>query len=95
MMTMTSETRAHRRSVSYGVTLTFETLAATAEPATRMRAEEQTLLRVIDGLVLLAIDGDERLLAPGEEAIVPARAPHRLASVAGEARLVMDFRPAR
>jgi quercetin dioxygenase-like cupin family protein len=74
-----------------GAELTFETLVADRAPL-RRRAEE-TLIRVLDGTVRLTVDGYERLLAIGDEAIVPAGAPHRLASASGgPARLVSGSR---
>jgi mannose-6-phosphate isomerase-like protein (cupin superfamily) len=77
-------------SVSYGTTLTFETL--TAEAPLRVRPLEDTLMRVIDGVVSLRFDGDEHLLSPGGEAIVPAGVHHTMCAVSGQARIVMGFR---
>lgn len=83
-------------AVSHGVALTFETLAETCgEVPLRLHRRADTLLRVIDGIVRLTVDGQERLLGIGDEAIVPARAAHRIASAGGEARLVSGLRPAR
>jgi quercetin dioxygenase-like cupin family protein len=77
-----------------GVVLTFETLDA-AEAPLRMQPSDDTLLRIIDGLVRLTVDGVERVLGIGDEAIVPAGAAHRLAALAGGARVVSGLRPAR
>ncbi len=77
-------------AVSYGATLTFETL--TAEAALRLRPDEDTLLRVIDGVARLRFDGEEHVMGPGGEAIVPAGFHHTLCAVSGEARIVMGFR---
>jgi mannose-6-phosphate isomerase-like protein (cupin superfamily) len=81
-------------SVSHGATLTFETVGAGAAPV-RVRPVEDVLLRVIAGGVRLTVGAHERLLGAGDEAIVPAGAQHRIAGVAGEARLLMGFRGAR
>jgi hypothetical protein len=85
-------TSSRSDSVSYGITLTFETL--TADAPLRLRPLEDTLLRVIDGVVSLRFDGDEHLLGPGGEAIVPAGFHHTMCAVSGEARIVMGFRRA-
>lgn len=81
-------------AVTYGAALTFETLAGEDGPL-RVRPAGDTLLRVIGGAVRLTVDGVERLLGAGDEAVVPAGVPHRLASVGGEARFVTGVRPAR
>jgi len=89
--------RARRRVATDGAALTFETLAAYdgVMPPLRIRPDEATLLRVVSGSVRLVLQGEERVLGPGDEAIVPAGHPHRLASAGGaEARVVMDFRAA-
>ena len=78
--------------VSYGTTLTFETL--TAESALRLRPDEDTMLRVIDGVARLRFDGEEHVMSPGGEAIVRAGHAHRLVGIGGEARCVMGFRAA-
>ena len=78
-------------SVSFGAKLTFESLRG-AETPERLRPHEDTLLRVIDGVVRLTVAGAERLLGPGDEAIVAAGAPHRLAGAGGEAHVMMGFR---
>jgi quercetin dioxygenase-like cupin family protein len=57
-----------------------------------MQPDAATLLRVIDGLVRLTVGGTERVLGIGDEAIVRAGQPHRIASLAGDARVVMGFR---
>jgi quercetin dioxygenase-like cupin family protein len=85
--------RASSAPVSHGAALVFETVDTGAAPL-RVRPFEDVLLRVIDGVVRLTIDAQERLLGTGDEAIVPAGEPHRIAGVAGEARLVMGFRAA-
>jgi quercetin dioxygenase-like cupin family protein len=82
--------------VTDGARLMFETLeAGAAAVPLRVEAAHDVLVRVVAGLVCLTVGGDERLLAVGEEAVVPAGAPHRLASAGGEARLVSGLRPAR
>jgi len=85
---------ASRAAVTDGAALTFETVAAfdDAAPPLRISPDETTLLRVIDGVVRLTVDNVERLLGTGDEAIVAAGHPHRIAGVAGEARFVMGFR---
>jgi mannose-6-phosphate isomerase-like protein (cupin superfamily) len=80
-------------SVSYGTTLTFETLSE--EAPLRLRPSEDTLMRVIDGVVALRYDGDEKILSPGGEAIVPAGFHHTMGAVSGQARIVMGFRRSR
>jgi len=80
-------------SVSYGTTLTFETLSE--EAPLRLRPSEDTLMRVIDGVVALRYDGDEKILSPGGEAIVPAGFHHTMGAVSGQARIVMGFRRPR
>jgi len=76
-----------------GAELTFETLVADRAPL--RRCADETLIRVLDGVVRLTVDGCERLLQIGDEAIVPAGAPHRLAGAGGPARLLSGSRPAR
>ena len=84
-------------SVSHGAALTFETLVASSGDAapTRLRPTYDTLLRVIAGVVHLGIGSERRLLCAGDEAIIPAGAPHRIASAEGEARFVTGFRSTR
>jgi mannose-6-phosphate isomerase-like protein (cupin superfamily) len=84
-------------SVSHGASLTFETLVASSGdgPPTRLRPSCDTLLRVIAGVVDLGIGSDRRLLCTGDEAIIPAGAPHQIASAGGEARFVTGFRSTR
>jgi mannose-6-phosphate isomerase-like protein (cupin superfamily) len=82
----------HASSVSYGAALTFETLIEGDGAPTRMHVQEDTLLRVVAGLVRLTIEADERMLATGEEAIVPAGAPHRIVSASAEARILIGLR---
>jgi mannose-6-phosphate isomerase-like protein (cupin superfamily) len=79
-----------------GARLVFETIAPVGDaPAPlRINPDELTLLRVIDGLVSLTVESEQRVLGIGDEAIVPAGHPHRIASLAGDARLVMGFHSA-
>ena len=79
------------RAVTDGAALTFETFADTPAPL-RVNADETMLMRVIGGIARLTTGDGERILMPGDEAIVPAGRPHRIAGVAGEARVVMGFR---
>jgi mannose-6-phosphate isomerase-like protein (cupin superfamily) len=92
----TTPAPAATRAVTYGTTLTFETLDTAGHDGApvRIRRGEDTLLRVIDGIVHLVQGTEERLLGVGDEAIVPAGVPHRLASAGGQARVVSGFRPA-
>lgn len=83
----------HAHAVSYGSTLYFEDLDATA-PEPRIRTAEQTLLRVVAGCVGLTVQGPVRLLNAGDEAIIDAGEPHTLESVGGPARILTGFRPA-
>jgi quercetin dioxygenase-like cupin family protein len=87
---------ARSTAVTDGAALTFETVAAvdSAAPPLRISPDQTTLLRVIDGVVRLTIGNAERLLGVGDEAIVAAGRPHRIAGVAGDARFVMGFRAA-
>ena len=81
-------------SVSHGSSLTL--VASSGDvPPTSLRPSCDTLLRVIAGVVQLGIGSDRRLLCAGDEAIIPAGAPHRIASAGGEARLVTGFRSKR
>jgi hypothetical protein len=82
------------RPVTHGAALTFETLAEGPAPL-RINPDEATLLRVIGGIARLTTADGERLLMPGDEALVAAGSAHRLAGVAGEARVVMGFRSTR
>ena len=92
---MTPLTRSSRAATAtHGAALTFETLVEGAPVAARVRAYEDTLLRVIAGIVRLTIDAQECLLAIGDEIVIPAGAPHSVASASGEARLVTGFRSA-
>jgi mannose-6-phosphate isomerase-like protein (cupin superfamily) len=89
---MVSPTATQNASaVRFGAALTFESLDCREAPV-RVRAREDTLLRVIAGRVRMTVEGRVRLLGPGEEAIVPAGAPHRIAGAEGEAHVVMGFR---
>ena len=86
-----------RASVTHGAALHFETVGPAEEGVVplRIRPDQDTLMRVIGGVVRLTVGDVERVLAPGDEAIVPAAHPHRIAGVGGEARYVMGFRAAR
>ena len=88
---MASTATTTASAVRFGAALTFESFDC-AEAPVRVRAREDTLLRVIAGVVRLTVEGRVRLLATGDEAIVPAGAPHRLAGAEGEAHVVMGFR---
>ena len=77
-----------------GTTLVFEDIPAGTAPL-RVRPYEDSMLRVIGGLIRLTIDDFEQLLGPGDEAIVPAGACYRLASVSAVSRTVTGFRPPR
>lgn len=83
----------YAHAVSYGSTLFFEDLGATA-PEPRRRAAEQTLLRVVAGCVGLTVQGTVQLLAAGEEAIIDAGTTHTVQSVGGPARILTGLRPA-
>jgi quercetin dioxygenase-like cupin family protein len=87
---------ARSTAVTDGAALTFETVAAFEDvaPPLRISPDQATLLRVIDGVVRLTVGDVERLLGTGDEAIVTAGEPHRIAGVAGNARFVMGFRTA-
>jgi quercetin dioxygenase-like cupin family protein len=82
--------------VSDGATLTFETVGTFpgGTAPVRVHPHEASLLRVIDGVVRLTTGTVERLLGSGDEAIVEAGQPHRIAGVGGEARYVVGFRSA-
>ena len=80
---------------THGAALTFETLLEGEAAHVRRHAAHDSLLRVIAGIVRLTVDAEERLLGPGDEAIVPAGAPHSLASAGGEARILSGLRSAR
>jgi len=84
----------HASATTEGARLVFESITPVGDaPAPlRMNPAEATLLRVIDGLVSLSVGDEQRVLGIGDEAIVPAGRPHRIASLAGAARLVMGFR---
>ena len=86
---------ARPASVTHGAALTFETLVEGQASSTRLRMHDDTLLRVIGGIVRLTIDAEERLLGIGDEVVIPAGAPHSLASAGGEARFVTGVRSAR
>ena len=80
---------------THGAELTFETLVEGEAAPARVRDGEDTLLRVVAGILRLTIDAKERLLGTGDEVVIPAGAPHSLASAAGEARFLTGFRSAR
>jgi mannose-6-phosphate isomerase-like protein (cupin superfamily) len=82
--------------VSHGAALTFEALSPhdVGGAPLRLRPDEATLVRVISGVVRLTMGNVERLLSAGDEAIVRAGEPHRIAAVGGEARTVTGFRAA-
>jgi quercetin dioxygenase-like cupin family protein len=77
-----------------GAALTFETVGTFdgASAPLRVRTHEWTLLRVLDGVVRLTVGNVERVLRAGDEAIVSAGRPHRIAAASGEARYVLGFR---
>jgi quercetin dioxygenase-like cupin family protein len=77
---------------AHGATLTFETVRSTDVAPLRVRPTEVTMLRVIAGELLITAEGETRVLGPGEEALLPAGVPHRLACAAGEARFLAGFR---
>jgi mannose-6-phosphate isomerase-like protein (cupin superfamily) len=94
-LTRPADRTARPASVTHGAALTFETLVEGEAAPSRVRASEDTLLRVIGGIVRLTIDAEERLLGIGDEVVIPAGAPHSLASAGGEARFVTGLRSAR
>jgi quercetin dioxygenase-like cupin family protein len=95
-MTTPTTMPSTQAAVTHGAALTFETVGPYEGGAAPLRIspDAATLLRVIAGVVRLTVGDLERMLHPGDEAIVPAGQPHRIAGVAGEARCVMDFRSA-
>jgi mannose-6-phosphate isomerase-like protein (cupin superfamily) len=82
-------------AATHGAALTFETLVEGQGAHARLRMHDDTLLRVIAGLVRVTIDAEEHWLRTGEEIIIPAGSPHRLASAGGVAQLVTGFRAIR
>jgi hypothetical protein len=90
-MLETTDTTAPE-TATHGAALTFETIGAGPGPL-RIRPDDVTLLRVVAGTVRLTTGAVERLLEPGDEAIVLAARPHRLAGVGGPARVVSGVRP--
>jgi mannose-6-phosphate isomerase-like protein (cupin superfamily) len=86
---------ARRESATHGAALTFETLVEGQASSTRLRMHDDTLLRVIAGIVHVTIEAETRWLKTGEEIVIPAGAPHRLASAGGVARLVTGLRAVR
>jgi quercetin dioxygenase-like cupin family protein len=95
-MTTPATSASAQTAVTHGAALTFETVGSyEGEPAPlRISPDAATLLRVIAGVVRLTVGETERLMHAGDEAIVPAGQPHRIAGVGGEARCVMGFRSA-
>ena len=85
-------TTARPSVVTHGSALTFETVRDSDVAPLRMRPREETLLRVIAGELLVTAMGETRVLGPGEEALLPAGIPHRLACATGEARFLAGFR---
>ena len=86
---------ARPASATHGAALTFEILLEGEAAPSRVRSIGDTLLRVIGGIIRLTIDAEERLLGTGDEVVIPAGAPHSLASAGGEARFVSGLRSAR
>jgi len=80
-------------SATYGAELTFETVVPD-EAAMRVHQRHDVLLRVVAGSVRLAVGAQERVLETGEEAIVPAGRPHRIASASTSARVLSGLRKA-
>ncbi len=78
-------------SVTHGTELIFETLVG-GEARLRIHQREDVLLRVVAGPVRLTVDAVERVLETGDEAIVPAGRPHRIASAARDARILTGLR---
>lgn len=59
-------------------------------------ARQDERVEVLDGTVAVRIGGQERTLATGDSAEVPRRKLHVIQNVgAGEARLLLEVRPAR
>ena len=94
-MTRLAAPTARASSATHGATLTFETLVEGEDAYARLRMHDDTLLRVIAGLVRVTIDAEEHWVRTGEELVIPAGSPHRLASAGGVARLVTGFRAIR
>jgi quercetin dioxygenase-like cupin family protein len=95
---MTPVTPSAPAPVTHGAALAFETIVRTEgdRASWRVHLEEDTLIRVVAGTAWLQVEDEcDRLLGPGDEAIVPAGAPHRLSSAAGPARVLSALRPAR
>ena len=88
-------TRTTRATATHGAALTFETLVEGQEGYARLRMHDDTLLRVVAGLVRVTIDATDHRVRTGEELVIPAGAPHRLASAGGVARVVTGFRAVR
>jgi mannose-6-phosphate isomerase-like protein (cupin superfamily) len=86
---------ARRESATHGAALTFETLVDGQAAQSRLRMHDDTLLRVIAGIVRVTIEAEAHWLRTGEEIVIPAGAPHRVASAGGVARLVTGFRAVR
>ena len=94
-LTRPADSAARPASATHGAALTFETLVGGEAAPARVRPAEDTLLRVISGILRLTIDAEERLLGTGDEVVIPAGAPHSLASAGGEARILSGLRSAR
>ena len=94
-MTRLAAPTARASSSTHGAALTFETLVEGEGAYARLRMHDDTLLRVIAGLVRVTIDAEEHWVRTGEELVIPAGSPHRLASGGGVARLVTGFRAIR
>ena len=94
-MTRLAAPTARTSSATHGAALTFETLVEGEDAYARLRMHDDTLLRVIAGLVRVTIDAEEHWVRTGEELVIPAGSPHRLASAGGVARLVTGFRAIR
>jgi mannose-6-phosphate isomerase-like protein (cupin superfamily) len=77
---------------TYGTALTFETVREEDAAPLRLRPREETMLRVIAGELLVTAEGETRVLRAGEEALLSAGVPHRLACARGEARFLVGYR---
>jgi mannose-6-phosphate isomerase-like protein (cupin superfamily) len=81
---------------SCGVRLVIETVGRSAHPLLQLRPSEDTLLRVVAGAVELVAGEARSRLELGDEVVVPAGTPYRLAQAGlPEARVIQQFRPAR
>ena len=86
---------ARASSATHGAALTFETLVEGQAAHARQRMHDDTLLRVIAGIVRVTVGAESQWLRTGDETVIPAGAPHSLASAGGVARLVTGFRAVR